>query len=352
MNRENNNYGSCIYFLYLDENNIYIKNTNIEELEKNDKKTNIIYFEIKEKINDTSLNYFKILDYNISYDNFPWSQYIYFNTDLKKCGVNTKEKAWHHWNICGIKEERTYTYINNSSLHQGRLGNIFFVNMFLSSMSIKYNLKCYYKYSSIFNKLGIYFNKGENTYKNNCLITEENSLYILKNRKLEPSNLIIHNVWFQTKEFCIILKSYFEKEKIRNQIIDKNLFKDRYNNNNDLFIHIRLGDVTEKTKNKTYYDYEKLLNELEYNIGYISSDSIDESLCLELISKFNLKIIDYDESKTIMFASTCNKLILSGGTFSWLIGFLAFFSNKVYYMDFQNKWYGDIFSFSNWNKIS
>jgi len=26
--------------------------------------------------------------------------------------------------------------------------------------------------------------------------------------------------------------------------------------------------------------------------------------------------------------------------------------DMVYYMEFENKWYGDIFSFSNWNKIS
>jgi len=348
---EINNYGNCIYFLYLD-GNIYNKNTNIDEFENYDKKKCIMYFEIQQKINDTPFNYFKILDYNVSYDNFPWAQYIFLNNDLKQHCITTKEKAWNHWKQSGIKEERTYTYINNSSLHQGRLGNIFFVNMFLSSMSIKYNLKCYYKHSKIFNALGIYFNKGENVYKVNCLITEENSLHVLKSKKLEPSNLIIKNVWFQTKEFCNILKSYFEKEKIRNQIIEKNLFKDRYNKNNDLFIHVRLGDVTENTKCKTYYDYEKILNEIYYRNGYISSDSIDDSLCLELVNKFNLKIIDHDETKTIMFASTCKTIILSGGTFSWLIGFLAFFSKDIYYMEFDKKWYGDIFSFSNWIKIT
>ena len=62
-------------------------------------------------------------------------------------------------------------------------------------------------------------------------------------------------------------------------------------------------------------------------------------------------MVDYDEAKTIMFGSTCDKLILSGGTFSWLIGFLAFFSKNIYYIEFEKKWYGEIFSFSKWIKI-
>jgi len=53
-----------------------------------------------------------------------------------------------------------------------------------------------------------------------------------------------------------------------------------------------------------------------------------------------------------MFASTCNNLILSGGTFSWLIGFLAFYSKNIYYpLDNKNKWYGDIFIFPEWTGI-
>ena len=53
-----------------------------------------------------------------------------------------------------------------------------------------------------------------------------------------------------------------------------------------------------------------------------------------------------------MFGSTCNNIVLSGGTFSWLIGFLAIKSENIYYPEIKQKWYGDIFSFSNWKKIN
>jgi len=52
-----------------------------------------------------------------------------------------------------------------------------------------------------------------------------------------------------------------------------------------------------------------------------------------------------------MFGSTCNNIVLSGGTFSWLIGFLAIKSENIYYPELKEKWYGDIFSFLNWKNI-
>jgi hypothetical protein len=340
-----NNYGKFIYFLNINSKGKYIKNLIFQELNEKNINNCIMYFEIIEN-GDVSLNFCKRLEYNVSYHEFPYESYLHLNTDLS----GEKEHLWYHWQNYGIKEERTYTCINNSSLHQGRLGNLFFINMFLHFISIKYDLKCYYKNYRLFNHLGIYFNKGEKEYKTNCLITDDNFLYILKNKYLEPSNVIVENVWFHKREFCSILKLYFDNDKIKTRIIDKNIFKDRYNNNNDLFIHVRLGDVTEITKTQIYY-YDKLLSTIKYNNGFISSDCINHELCLELIVKYKLEVIYYDEVKTIMFASTCKNIILSGGTFSWLIGFFAFYSSQIFYPDIKNKWYGDIFSIFNWNQI-
>jgi hypothetical protein len=52
-----------------------------------------------------------------------------------------------------------------------------------------------------------------------------------------------------------------------------------------------------------------------------------------------------------MFGSTCKHIILSGGTFSWLIGFLSRNSN-VFYPDIKTKWFGNIFNCSKWKKIT
>jgi hypothetical protein len=104
-----------------------------------------------------------------------------------------------------------------------------------------------------------------------------------------------------------------------------------------------------KDKNKAYF--EKALSKIKFKTGYISSDSIESPFCKDLIEKYNLKIIELNEIETIMFASTCNSLILSGGTFSWLIGFLAFYSKQIFYPKYTSTWYADIFVFKNWTAI-
>ena len=98
--------------------------------------------------------------------------------------------------------------------------------------------------------------------------------------------------------------------------------------------------------------YEKVLSNEMFVNGYISSDSINDPLCQTLINKYNLTIIDKSEVETIMFASTCNIIVLSGGTFSWLIGFFSFFSKNIYYPNIDNPWYGNIFNLLNWQSVA
>jgi hypothetical protein len=190
-------------------------------------------------------------------------------------------------------------------------------------------------------------------YNKNLLITKKNYLHILDNN-YEPSNIIITNEnWFQSNPFCLKLKNYFYEKEKKELIKKTNIFRNRYGKNNDLFIHVRLGDISDKTQFLFPY-YEKMLKSINFDKAYISSDSIHSSLCKKLIFDYKLEILDLDDIKTIMFGSTCNNIIMSGGSFSWLIGFLAFDSELIYYPDyerFENKWFGNIFNFENWNCV-
>ena len=86
--------------------------------------------------------------------------------------------------------------------------------------------------------------------------------------------------------------------------------------------------------------------------GYIASDSINHDTCKKLIEKYNLKIIDYNEVETIMFGSTCKNIILTGGTFSYIIGLFGFFS-KVYYLKGFDNWYpSELFFIDDWTEIN
>lgn len=288
----------------------------------------------------------------INEDNFDWQSYINVNPDLLINNIYNKHTAWKHWQNHGLNEERPLCNINNTNIHNGRLGNLFFVNMVIHFISLKINLKCRYKYFDKFKKLGVHFFVGENEYTNDIVLDDSNFLNMIKNETNEKTNIIINNEnWFQTNDFVIFLNNYFEIPYYRNKIIKNNIFKKRYNNNNDVFIHIRLGDVKEKVNNTEHY-YDSILSKIIFDNGYIASDDIGSEICQNLIKKYNLFEVNKPEIETIMFGSTCNNILLSGGTFSWMIGFFAFFSKQIYYPFIENPWYGDIFNFKNWISVN
>jgi hypothetical protein len=337
---ENTNiYGDFYKGICLEDN----KSKSLEYIKANPDKKYLCYF--SNNTNKSTIYH----NEHITYNDFPWELYLNINADVKHGGNNTHKSAWSHWTHHGIYEGRSFSYINNSNIHNSRFGNLFFVNMFLNIMSMKFNLKCSYKHVAQFSKLGIHFYKGVNEYDTHLLVTEDNFMYILKN-KLEPCNIIItNNVWFQTNEFCKILYNYFKVDKIRNKIIDKNIYNTRYNKNNDLFIHVRLGDVKQQSCDSFNY-IDSMISTINYDEAYITSDNIEDAFCQQLINKHKLRIYISTERDTIMFGNTCNNILMSGGTFSWMIGFFAFYSKNIYIPNITKKWYGDIFIYDNWIK--
>ena len=285
----------------------------------------------------------------ITVDNFDWVSYICINHDLKNMN---KSEAWHHWTNFGKKEYRPYSRINTSTVHNARLGNLFLINMAIHFIALKNNIKIKYKYYDEFKELGVNFFIGKKTYKEDFVLTDNSFLNIINKNEPIKKNLIIENkISCQTREFCFFLKEQL-KTIFTENIKNKNIFNERYNNNNDLFIHVRLGDVQDILQlHNSFKYYDQMLSIMFYEKAYISSDSIHNELCKKLIKKYNLNIINYNDVETIMFASTCNNIVLSGGTFSWLIGFFAFYSEKIYYPDNTKTWYGDIFVFPEWIKV-
>ena len=60
-------------------------------------------------------------------------------------------------------------------------------------------------------------------------------------------NLDANNCYFQTKEIIAFLYNLLKTE-YKNSIMNKNKFITKYNNNNDIFIHVRLADVISKIR--------------------------------------------------------------------------------------------------------
>jgi GR25 family glycosyltransferase involved in LPS biosynthesis len=283
-----------------------------------------------------------------------------------ECNESQPHLVFSEWNESGKKIDSdiqniydsldlkmiyTNTSTNTSYFHRGRLGNLFFVNMALHFISKKNNLYVEYQFHEKFKKLGVKLFTGEKMYNETIKLSDNNFFEIVSGESINKNVSIVNDMWCQTCEFSHYLKSYFDEDEQKNHIIKNNIYKERYNTNNDVFVHIRLGDIIEHIEwCQTFEYYDKILANIKFDNGYISSDSIDYYLCKKLIKKYNLQIINTDEISTIMFGSTCKYIVLSGGTFSWIIGFLAYYS-EVYYPKIIHKWHGDIFVFKTWNEI-
>jgi hypothetical protein len=231
--------------------------------------------------------------------------------------------------------------------YNGRLGNQIIRNLALSIIAEKFDLHVSYYNNEMIDELGIKLFSGNRIFNNTVTLDDDNYFSIYNSHVLE-NNLDPNFNYFQTKEITNFLYNYLHSDKIKSNIIDKNPFNDRYNSNNDLFIHVRLTDAAHNNPGANYYI--KTIESIEYNNLYISSDDKTHSIIQEIIQQYpNTTIIEYDEIKTFQFGSTCKNVILSHGSFSAIIGYLSFFSD-VHYPKFEpgKIWHGDIFSINGW----
>lgn len=252
--------------------------------------------------------------------------------------------------------------INNQAIQNIGLCNNIFRNVLCSIIAEKHDLFIEYNFAQgglmdkmldMFYHLGIHLFVGKNKYDKQNILQENDYMNIYNFNGKVDFNIIVHEgMYYQNSSTSIILYNYFNEEKNKNNIINANKFKDRYNNNNDLFIHIRLGDITNHFNISPIY-YEKIIESIQCDNIFIASDSPHHDICVNLCSKYpNCSIVYYNEVETIHFGSTCKHVALSHGSFSCVIGYFSFFST-VYYSEYDiNKiWYGDIFVIPTWEKI-
>jgi hypothetical protein len=251
--------------------------------------------------------------------------------------------------------------INNQILRDTALCNNIIRNLCCSIIAKKHNLLIDYNFvqggmnnmCDMIISLGIPLFYGTNKYDKYFSINDENYPYIYNYDGVIDFNIIgFENHYFQTPFISNVLYNYFKEEINTTNIIMANKFNHRYNNNNDIFIHIRLNILSRLQIPQIYF--EKVIELLEYDNIYLASDNPNHEICLNLCNKYaNCNIIYYDEVDTIHFGSTCKNIILSNGTFSYTVGILSFYSH-VYYpeKDVNNPWHGDIFVIPSWNKVN
>jgi sporulation protein YlmC with PRC-barrel domain len=197
-------------------------------------------------------------------------------------------------------------------------------------------------------QLGIDLFIGTQRYDKTVSLTDTNyfSIYDQKIRY----NLNPNKDYFQTKEIIQIV--YKHIQSIKNNIIVNNPFKVRYQRNNDVCVDIRFTDAGQFNPGAQYY--LNTLSSLSFDRLYVSTDDPTSSIITQILQKYPRAVLfNLDEVQSIQFASTCKYVVLSNGSFSAVIGYLAFFST-VYYckIDPTTPSYGNMFSITGWKEVS
>lgn len=249
----------------------------------------------------------------------------------------------------------TIKHSNTTIYNKGGLCNHIIRNICSSIIAKKYNLKFSYIVYGEMIELGLEPYIDGELFHNSFIEFDEKMFekYISKeNDEVLTQNIHVGTYYFQNAFIANYLRNYFSTDPVRTSIINHNKYKERYNNNDDLCIHVRLGDGSQFNPGFDYYDRmirEQIPN--KYTKRFIMSDDINHPICQQLIETHNLEIFNGNAVETLMFGSTCKYILLSSGTFSWMMGVFGFYS-QIFFPNMENrqKWHGDIFIFNDWTK--
>lgn len=223
----------------------------------------------------------------------------------------------------------------------GRAGNqvirVIASNIFAEKFNLLVNWNDYHK--DLFEKIGLKLFEGTNDFKNKPAITLTSDSYF-KYYDCDSIDVNFNTSGFlQSKQVTCLINQYLNLPQNMNQIINNNKFNNRYKTNNDCFIHIRLGDVSEFNPGFEYYD--NILSKLKFDNLYVSSDGHGNEIVNKILKKYPNNIICYHNiTDTFLFGSTCKHVVLSHGTFSAFIGYISFFS-YVYPIPYEKKYMWD-----------
>ncbi len=223
----------------------------------------------------------------------------------------------------------------------GRAGNKFIVDMCMYFITKKHNQKCRFYDVTTLNRLGLTDAKDETDTSDIPVTQATDELVYSFLTELPPSTHVCFNYIFcQTTE-------------IARYIIDHMPKLGDFEVTDSVFIHVRLGDIAHKNLTPKLDYYERVLQELEYTGNvYLTTDSPRDPLCRTLMNKYKAILYQEDEVTTWLFGRTCRHLVLSLGTFSWVLGLLATKSLKWYPdPDKYPKWHGPIFEATDWFKV-
>jgi hypothetical protein len=235
----------------------------------------------------------------------------------------------------------------------GRLCNGIIRNIAVSLIAEKHDLSITYQYANEMNTLGLRLFSGRKVYPIMIRLKDINYFDILQKKFLTATlNITSTESYLQTPEIVALVYKFLHRGIVVQSLIASNPYAARFRNNNDTFVHVRLTDAKQYSPGSVYY--LKAIAATTFTTVYIASDDFEDTVIKEIVDVYpNAVFVSKNEIETIQFGSTCKNVILSQGSFSAVIGMIAFFST-VYYPPFRKgmkPWCGDMLSGHGWIKV-
>jgi hypothetical protein len=195
---------------------------------------------------------------------------------------------------------------------------------------------------SIHNNIKFGSTENGNVGKNIIIVHDNNLLDIVfGNQEFESPHFILDG-FFNNRKFF----EFFESDIKKNMTI----LYDNTIDKNSVMVHYRIGDLEGTRRVLPVEYYQEALNLINFNKGYITSDSLEHDFCKKLIREYDLTPINMSPVDTIDYCKNFNNLILSEGSFSWTIGFLSR-ANNIICSSRYNLWHEDFF-LNKWKKLN
>lgn len=244
----------------------------------------------------------------------------------------------------------------------GRMCNHVLKSIICFFIAKKYNIPTLIntsKYIKEFESLGLNFHKFVKILDNSenyttkpidekFVIEALNDNFIIDNKF---NYMLATTNYCQKPETILNIVNYFNNTNndICKEIISNNKYKERYNNNDDIFIHIRsINNECSSVPNFPEYKYyENIIEKIKNNNGniYISTDNLNNNFVTKLCDKYKkISILKLSSIDTVLFGSTCKNIIISSGSFSFTIALFGFYSNIYYNKDAGIGWHPDFYS--------
>jgi hypothetical protein len=276
--------------------------------------------------------------------------FLSFYDERTKSQIMDNGNYWSH-HLRGklwYKESQNVHRVNTTIGLSGRYCNHLIRNLFASFLAEKGEVKFEFSFLKDTQRLGIpLYTSGTKVYNRLEFIPTDHFMSYL-DRPVDY-NFSMINCFAQDPAFARQVHAWFRTPAVKASIQDANVWKARYCANNDVYVHVRLDDATAWNPGFTYYT--KAIAESGATGGYISSDTPDHPFVQGLMAKHNLKLFVADEVETLMMAGTCKHIVLSHGTFSWMMGALAFDATVYVPPKRHNVWCGHIFGIDGWKII-